>query len=232
MTSSVAGSNYQNRASFNPNEDVASISNTDMRDRVVASLTRRFEFIKQAPTTFGLVYQGRTGHPYSWTFYGDANGDGFAFNDLLYVPTGPTDPKVTWANLAERDAFFAFVNSTSLRKYAGTNASRNSEVCPWVNTFDLRITQEIPIWGNVKSDLYLNIINIGNLINDKWGLTSEVPFSYRRAVAGATYNPAGNNGQGTWGYTFTSQTLNGVPVIANDYPVSRWQMQVGMRVRF
>lgn len=232
MTSSVAGSNYQNRASFNPNEDVASISNTDMRDRVVASLTRRFEFIKQAPTTFGLVYQGRTGHPYSWTFYGDANGDGFAFNDLLYVPTGPTDPKVTWANLAERDAFFAFVNSTSLRKYAGTNASRNSEVCPWVNTFDLRITQEIPIWGNVKSDLYLNIINIGNLINDKWGLTSEVPFSYRRAVAGATYNPAGNNGQGTWGYTFTSQTLNGVPVVANDYPVSRWQMQVGMRVRF
>lgn len=232
MTSSVAGSNYSNRAVFNPNEDVASRSNTDLRDRIVASYTRRFNFVKNAPTTAAFIYQARTGHPYSWVFYGDANGDGFTFNDLLYVPTGPSDPRVTWANTAERDAFFAFVNSTSLQRYAGGNAPRNSEDCPWTQTLDVRLTQEIPIWNRVKTDLFLNIINFGNLIDDSWGLTEEVPFSYRRAVAGATYNAAGNGGRGSWGYTYTSQTLNGVPVVANDFPISRWQIQMGMRVRF
>lgn len=233
MTSSVALSNYQNRASFNPNEDVASISNTDIPDRIVANYTRRFNLIKGAPTTVGLVYQARTGHPYSWVFRGDANGDGIAFNDLLYVPTGPNDPRVTWANTAERDAFFAFVNSTTLASYAGTYAPRNSENSPWTQTLDVRLSQEIPIWNRVKADLFLNIINFGNLLNDSWGMLEEVPFSYRRAVAApSSYNPAGNNGAGSWGYTFNSGTLDGVPVVANDFPVSRWQVQMGMRIRF
>jgi hypothetical protein len=232
MTSSVAGSNYQNRAVFNPNEDVASRSNTDIPNRIVASYTRKFEFVKDWPLTTAFIYQARTGHAYSWVFYGDANGDGFAFNDLLYVPTGPNDPMVTWANTSERDAFFAFVNSNTLQKYAGRNAPRNSEDSPWNQTLDVRLTQEIPIWNRVKTDLYVNIINFGNLIDDSWGLTEEVPFSYRRAVAGTTYNPAGNGGKGSWGYTFTGTTLNGVPVVANDFPISRWQVQVGMRVRF
>ena len=233
MTSSVAFSNYQNRAVFNPNEDVASASNTEVPDRIVANYTRRFNFIKNAPTTLALIYKTQTGRPYSWVFRGDANGDGIAFNDLLYVPTGPTDPRVTWANAAERDAFFRFVNSSSLQKYAGGNAPRNSENSPWNQTLDVRITQEIPIWGRVKTDLFLNIINFGNLLNDSWGILEEVPFSYRRSVAAASsYNPAGNGGAGSWGYTFNGGTLDGVPVVANDFPVSRWQAQVGMRVRF
>jgi hypothetical protein len=202
-------------------------------DRIVANYTRRLNLIKGAPTTVSLIYQARAGHPYSWVFRGDANGDGYAFNDLLYVPSGPNDPRVTWANTAERDAFFAFVNSTTLAKYSGTYAPRNSENSPWTQTLDVRISQEVPLWNRVKADLFVNIINFGNLLNDSWGMLEEVPFSYRRAVAApASYNPAGNNGAGAWGYTFNSGTLDGVPVTANDYPVSRWQVQMGMRIRF
>ena len=124
MTSSVALSNYQNRAVFNPNENVASVSNTDVPDRIVANYTRRFQFIKNAPTTLALIYKTQTGHPYSWVFRGDANGDGIAFNDLLYVPTDENDARVTWANTAERDAFFAFVKANGLSKYAGRSAPR------------------------------------------------------------------------------------------------------------
>ena len=233
ITSSTASSNYSNRASFNPNEDVASISNTDIRDRIVATLIKRFQFIKDAPTTVSLVYQARTGHPYSWVFRGDANGDGFAFNDVLYVPTGPNDPKVTWANTAERDAFFAFVNSTTLQKYAGGATPRNSERSPWTHGLDVKITQELPVWRSIKAEAYLSVLNLGNLLNDKWGLYEEVPFSYRRAVAAPTsYNPAGNGGKGSWAYTFNSGTLDGVPVVANDNPVSRWQLQLGVAVKF
>jgi outer membrane receptor for ferrienterochelin and colicin len=241
ITSSTASSNYTNRASFNPNEDVASTSNTAIKDRVVGSIAREFEFIKKFKTTVAAVYQGRTGHYYSWVFRGDANGDGWTFNDLLYVPTGPTDPKVTWAVPAERDAFFDYVNSTSLKKYAGSHAPRNSETSPWQQTIDLKVVQQIPIWGNLRGELFVNILNFWNLIDDNWGLQREVPFSYRRAVAGATYNAAGNGGLGSWAYTFNpgnnaaitgAQTLDTVPVTVNDTPISRWQAQVGIRLRF
>ncbi|QYM78756.1 TonB-dependent receptor [Horticoccus luteus] len=232
MTSSTASSNYSNRAVFNPNEDVASTSNTNIKDRIVIQLTRQFELIRDYKTTAAIVYQGRTGHPYSWVFRGDANGDGYTFNDLLYVPTGPNDPKVAWASTTERDAFFAYVNSTDLKNYLGTHPSRNSEVSPWQQTIDLKFTQEIPIHGHLKAELYASILNFWNIIDNKWGLQYEVPFSYRRGVAGATYNAAGNGGAGVWNYTFNSGTLDGVPTTVNDSSVSRWQAQIGMRIRF
>jgi len=232
ITSSTAGSNYSNRAVFNPNENVASIANTSIRNNIILTFSRRFEFIKHAPTEIAVELNARSGHPYSWVFYGDANGDGYTFNDLFYVPTGPNDPNVAWANASERDAFFKFVEDSSLKNYKGTHPARNSESSPWVETANLTITQTIPLYRGFRAELFTNIVNFGNLLNDDWGLQEEVPFSFRRAVAGATYNAAGNGGKGVWNYTYTSTTLNGVPVTVNDFPVSRWQIQVGMRVRF
>lgn len=232
ITSSTASSNYTLRASWNPNEDVANTSNTEIKDRIVIQVAREFEFVKKFKTTVAAIYQGRTGRPYSWVFRGDANGDGWTFNDLLYVPTGPSDPKVTWANTTERDAFFAFVDSSTLAKYKGTYAPRNSENSPWTQTIDLKIAQQIPIWGRLRGELYINIINFWNMIDDSWGLQDEVVFSYRRGVAGATYNAAGNGGQGSWGYTFNGGTLDGVPRTVNDTPISRWQIQSGVSIKF
>lgn len=230
MTSSVAQSNYNGRAVFNPNEDVAATSNYNIKNKVVLVLTRRFEFIKRAPTTITAIYEGRTGRPYSWVFRGDANGDGFTFNDLLYVPTDINDPKVRYASDAARDQFWAFVNSNTLNRYKGQVVPRNSETSPWVNTVDLKITQELPIYKRLRSELFLNVINFANLIDDSWGIQEEVPFSYRRAVVGTTYDAAANGGAGQYVYQVT--TPDGVPVTANDTPVSRWQIQAGIRIKF
>ncbi len=232
VTSSVASSNYTARASFNPNEDVSATSNTQFKDNVVITAAREFEFFKNFKTILAADYRGRTGHVYSWVFYGDANGDGNTFTDLFYVPTGPNDAKVAWASTTERDNFFAFVNSTTLAKYAGSHAPRNSETSPWLQTIDLKVVQQIPIWGNLKGEVYFSMLNFWNLIDHNWGIQDEVPFSYHRAVAGASYNAAGNGGLGQWNYTFNSTTLNTVPVTVNDQPVSRWQAQIGVRVRF
>ena len=232
ITSSTASSNYSNRAVFNPNEDEASTSNTNIRDRFVLTLAREFEFIQGAKTTIAAIYQSRTGHPYSWVFRGDANGDGYAFNDLLYVPTGPTDSKVAWASTAERDAFFAFADANGLMKFAGSHAPRNSQTSPWTQSLDLKITQVIPVFRTVRAELFANFLNFGGLIHKGWGQLEEVPFSYRRAVAGATLNPTANGGAGQWNYTFNGGTLDGIPVVANDTPVSRWQIQAGMRIKF
>ncbi len=227
-TSSTAVSNYNNRAVFNPNEDVDSTSNTNIKDRVVLMATRKFEFIKGYPTTVAAVYEARTGHPYSWVFYGDANGDGFTFNDLLYVPSGENDSRVRWTSTTERDNFFAFARSNGLMKYANGVAPRNSETSPWTQTMDLKFTQKISIYKNLSTELYLNVINIGNMLNKKWGLLEEVPFSYKRAVVGATYDAVLNQ----YVYTFNTTTLNPVPITARDTPESRWQVQAGARISF
>jgi hypothetical protein len=37
---------------------------------------------------------------------------------------------------------------------------------------------------------------------------------------------------GQWTYNFNSTTLDAVPITNNDTPVSRWQVQMGVRIRF
>ncbi len=232
-TSSTAFSNYNLRATYNPNENVASISNTSTRDKIVATAARQFEFIKGYKTTVAMVYEGRTGRPYSWVFRGDANGDGFTNNDLFYVPTGPGDSKVRFDNAAEQTAFYSYVAATpGLNKYAGRVVPRNADTMPWVNTIDLKLTQVIPVYKSVTTELYLNVVNIANLIDKKWGILEEVNFPYRRAVAGTNYEAAANGGAGQYVYTFSPNTLDGLSTIADDTPASRWQVLMGVRVKF
>lgn len=232
-TSSTASSNYNLRAVFNPNEDVASTSNTNTRDKIVAVLTKEFRFIRDYKTTVSLVYEGRSGRPYSWVFRGDANGDGFTFNDLFYMPDGINDPKVRWNTTAERDQFFAFAEGQSvLMKNQGKVVGRNTDTMPWVNTLDLKLTQELPIRGRLRSELYLNVINFANLFDDSWGILEEVDFAYRRGAVGATYDPTGNGGAGQYVYAFQPSLVDAVKVVANDTPASRWQVQMGIRVKF
>lgn len=227
-TSSVALSNYNLRKIANPNEDEASTANTNVPYRIVGQFSYQLNLIKNAPTRLSLTYQGRTGHNYSWVFFGDANGDGFTFNDLFYMPAGPTDPRVRWNSTTERDNFFAFAHSNGIERFAGLIVPRNSETSPWVNTVDLKFTQELPIYRRLKSELFLNFLNVGNFLDKKWGRQSEVVFSYGRAIASTTYDAVNNQ----YVYNYTPTTLDSVPTVANEHPVSRWQMQFGARVKF
>jgi hypothetical protein len=228
MTSSTAGSLFTTRAVYNPNENVASTSNTTTKDKIVAQYTRQFEFFKGYKTTTSFVYEARTGRTYSWVFAGDANGDGITGNDLFYMPNGPTDSKVTWFSTTERDAFFAYAAANGLTKYSGQVLPRNSATSPWNQTLDITITQQIPLYKKLHAEVYVQLMNLGNLLNDNWGLLEEVPFTYKRSIAGATYDPATNK----YGYVFNGNTSTGLPIVADDTQSSRWQAKVGMRIRF
>ena len=65
LTSSTSNSNWLNRASFDPNENVASRSNYVNRDRFIASVQWQHAFWGENKTSVGLFYEGRTGKPYS-----------------------------------------------------------------------------------------------------------------------------------------------------------------------
>ncbi len=225
MTSSVQQSNYNSRAVFNPNDNIATRSNYDQPHKIVATAFYQMELIKKFPTTFSVVYEGTTGHPYSYVFKGDANGDGFTNNDLFYVPSGPSDPKVAWNSTTERDAFFAWAGANGLMKYAGRVAPRNSETSNWINTVDIEITQQIPIYRNIKTELYVKCLDFANLIDKKWGRVIDQDFPYTYTVAGATYNPTANQ----YTYFYNSNTTGSINVLTE---LSRWQVQVGARIKF
>lgn len=236
-TSSVAFSNFTNRAVFNPNEAEEGTSIYETRDRFQGVLTKRFRFIENYPTTVGLYYDGREGRPFSFTYVGDANGDGINGNDLFTVPTLGNIAYSTNSTAADRAAFERFLAEVpGLADNQGRVAERNSENSPNVNQFDLRITQDLPgFFGDNRAQLFLDIQNIGNLINKDWGQIDEVGFPYNLNVARfAGVNAAGQVVYDVANYVNEATGAETFPRPGRRDAVgeSRWTIQVGFRYEF
>jgi hypothetical protein len=181
--------------------------------------------VRRFDTKIALHYEGRSGRPYSYIFGTDVNGDSSSYdNDLAYIPSGRDDPRVRWADAKQADAFFADMGANpALKRFAGRVVPRNSEQSYFQHRYDLKFTQEIPLGGRVKGELFLDILNIANLLNDEWGRVYAASFPYGLVVANASYDPVAN--QYVYRYTGAkAQTLQ--------TSLSRWQMQGGARIKF
>ncbi|MFN7552246.1 MAG: carboxypeptidase regulatory-like domain-containing protein [Pseudomonadota bacterium] len=236
-TSSVAFSNYLNRAVFNPNDVEEGTSIYETRDRFQGALTQRFRFVQDYPTTIGLVYDGREGRPFSFTFVGDANGDSINGNDLFAIPNLANIAYSGNSTAADRAAFERFVREVpGLNDNQGTVAERNSQNSPNVNQFDLRITQDLPgFFGDNRAQVFVDIQNIGNLINKDWGQIDEVGFPYNMQIA----RFAGVDASGRVVYDVANfvNEANGTetfprPGRRDGVAESRWNIQVGFRYEF
>ena len=189
LTSSTANSNFTNRAVFNPNEEVAANSAYLVRNRLNASISATKVFFGSYKTTFGLFYEGKDGRPYSWTFNNDMNGDGVV-NDLLYVPSAKGSGEVlfraasgsTMTPVEAEDKFWTVVDGDkALSAAKGGVVRRNSAFSPITNQFDLRISQELPgLLAKHKGVLSLDFLNVGNMLNKRWGRIDEVNFQDQR----------------------------------------------------
>ncbi|MEO6171869.1 MAG: carboxypeptidase regulatory-like domain-containing protein, partial [Arenimonas sp.] len=215
LTSSINSSNWNNTLIYNVNEDIAKKSRYAIRDRFTGTLNWQHAFFGDYMTRVGLVYEGRTGRPYSYIFRNDMNGDGQGFNDLFYVPNGPGDVVFT-GGAAMESAFFTWLNANpELARYAGQVAPANAFNAKWVNSFDVRLTQELPGFAEGhKTKLTFDLMNVGNLLNKKWGLIDDFGFNSTSRVAsysgicGATVTalcPAGSEGRLV--YNFNSADL-------------------------
>lgn len=225
-TSSRAISNWNNNAVFNANEEVSATSNYEVQDRFTALLGYKRNFFADLATSMTLFYEGRRGRGYSFVYANDANGDRINDNDLFYIPLGPGDVEFTPGS--DVQGFWDFIaNDEYLNSHRGQVAGRNDANSPWVNRFDLNFSQELPGFFKGNSEIFVNILNVGNLINDEWGRVEEVPFSYVRGVAGfAGVNPE----TGKYVYDFTR---GGDEVELRDgVGQSRWSAQVGFRYNF
>lgn len=235
LTSSVANSNWQNRNIFNPNEAIAHNSNYLVKDRVTASLNfSRALFDSNLRTTFGVFYEGRRGKPYSWTYLNDLNGDGIGGNDLMYIPSAPGSGEVVFRgrNATETPAqaeaaFWDVVNANSALSAArGGVVGRNNSFNPWVNTIDLRLSQELPGFAKShKASITFDVLNFGNMLNNKWGRIDEIGFPSNRSFV----NYAGLDASGKYIYTMGSVEDFVTRQVSGE---SQWAAQVTLRYSF
>ncbi len=188
-TSSTASSNYANGAFNDANRVEYGTSNDQVKYNFKYRLTYEHAFFGDNKTTFALFGETRIGHPYSYTFLDSASrsilfgtiGSGSRY--LMYVPTSPTDPLVSYDNANNAALFDAFINSSGLSKFRGKVTTRNAFNSPWFTRLDLHIAQEIPAFiGKSKVTLFADVDNFTNLLNKKWGQIREYAFPYNIAA--------------------------------------------------
>lgn len=240
LTSSQNTSNWGSTLVGSVNEEVSMASRYAIRDRFTGSVSWQHDFFGDNTTRVSMFYEGRSGRPYSYIFFNDANGDSSGisqagyFNDLFYVPAGPGDVQWTGGAAMEQSFFSWLAENPELQRYRGQIAPANAFRGKWVNNFDVRISQEFPgFMQGHKAELSLDIMNIGNLFNKDWGLIEDYGFNATRRVANyAGIDPA----TGKYIYHFTG-TADNASIQENNNDkgntaVSRWSVMVGVKYKF
>jgi hypothetical protein len=222
----VAFSNYANVAVFDPNHPEVATSNYEIPHRITLQLNYERAFFGDYNTRFTLFGRANQGRSYSYAFSGDDGdvfGDAVDFRHLLYVPTGPSDPNVIFGPDFDTDAFFDFVAANGLDKYAGGTVPRNSQDGDWWTKFDLRIEQELPgVMAGHKTSAFVVVENLGNLLNDEWGVLREASFPQSQGVVDV-------DRQGSV-YEFQEFFTPANTTRVTD--ASLWEVRVGLRYKF
>ena len=158
-----------------PNFGMVQRSQYVVPDKLIASANWYIPFEYKGllrGTNLSLFYTGYSAGGYSFLYTNDMNGDGIA-NDLMYIPAN--DNEIQFKDEADRKAFWNFVEQDSyLKNHKGEYAEAYAARSPWVHRFDFRISEDFEFKvGKTKHciQLSLDIMNIGNLFNSKWGIS-------------------------------------------------------------
>lgn len=188
MTSSVAFSNYHNIDLADPENPSLAHSNYEIPHRITLNLGYSHEFFSGYATNINLFGQANEGNPYSYSFTSRSGGLGFNNSDrqLLYVPL-VDDPNVIYGDDFDLAGFNAFIASEGMEGVRGNIMSRNSLNSDWWVKFDLRVEQEfMGFKADHKSSVYLVVENLGNLLNDDWGVLKQGNFQQGAVEASIT----------------------------------------------
>ncbi len=220
MTSSVAGSNFDNTALLDINNPSAANSNYVVPQRWTLRLGYERAIFGDNVTLITLFGFFNEGQPQSYAMNsGDLEGDGFFGRHLLYIPDGPTDPNVVFDPDFDQEAFFAWAAGQGL---GPGFTERNGYNTGWSNRFDLRISQEIPLPANLVGRIYFNVYNLGNLLNDDWGEIVDAQF-FTPEIVGASVDDQGR---------FVYESFSDRPIERTYVNRSLWEARLGFDIKF
>jgi hypothetical protein len=199
-------------------------------------------------TEFTLGMVSNSGGKFSYAFPGgganDLNGDG-QNNDLIFVPNKASD--LTFAPLtAGGKTFSPEDQATAFDKYIDANpylstrrgqyAERNGAQFPWLTRLNFTVMQEfyVKVGRNDKKNtiqLRADILNVGNLLNNAWGVGNQTTTANPLSVASIDAN-------GVPSYRLATQSIDGSVELLRDAFVKSinldnvWQAQIGIRYIF
>ncbi|MEQ8558337.1 MAG: TonB-dependent receptor [Henriciella sp.] len=146
MTSSVAFSNYVNRAFADPQDVSAARSDYNIEHRFTALMNYEREFFGDNTTRFSLFGQANSGLPYSLTIDENPN------NITGFTP------------FLEGEPFLA------------AGQVRNGEEGSWWGKVDLKVEQEFLLPNDHVASGFVVVDNLTNLLNDEWGVLRQAGF--------------------------------------------------------
>jgi hypothetical protein len=180
--SSAFSAYSSNTSVYSLNKPELSYSGFSTPHQLVGHLSYRIEYLNALATTISVAYRGFQQGRWSYTYSNDLNNDGNS-SDLMYIPK--TQDEITFVNFTptggvvmtaadQAAAFWEYVNNNEyLSSRKGQYAERFGHIRPWIHRFDVKVIQDI--FSNFGTDkkytlqLSLDILNIGNMIDDSWG---------------------------------------------------------------
>lgn len=182
-------------------------------------------------STVSLVYQGYSGMRYTPTYYKngiDVNGDTYRGNSTIYIPTEAELAAMNFESAEQRTAFNDYINDhRALKSSRGKYAERNSLIAPFEHHLDLHFAQDFYFSRNNsrKVQITFDIMNLTNLFNRNWGAVYFLD-DWKLSPVEVTTLADDGKGNKTPNYRFV-----GGEISRNDL-LSRWRMQLGVRVVF
>ncbi len=247
-TSSVALSNYQQVAVIDPNRPEIADSNYEIEDAIKLNISYDRAFFGDYLTRINLFGQRRSGLNFSYAFDSNSSalfGESGAVSQrrsLFYVPqvdssgvvTATSDPIVRYAAGFNLTAFNEYLQRTGLIEYAGQITPRNAFKSPDITQFDIHIEQELPAFfpGGARLSLYADIENIGNLLNDEWGVIQQLGFPYYSTDIAARNCQVASSGCAAGVGNFYQYDGINQDSAASFSAQSVWQAKIGVRYRF
>ena len=117
-----------------------------IKNRINASVTWSKALFGDRKTTVGLFYEGSQRPHLQLDVQQRPERRWRLGNDLMYIPSGPGSARWCSAGGATDEARFWDIvyRSPELTRSMGKVTKRNGSASPWVNNFDLRLSQEVP----------------------------------------------------------------------------------------
>ncbi|MGP9800475.1 TonB-dependent receptor [Rheinheimera sp. NSM] len=222
MNSSVAFSNYHFVAASDTQNLALATSDYEIPHRLTLNLTYAHEFFAGYETRFSLFGQAVKSNSYGYTFNRSSSGLGFndASRQLLYVPE-VNDNRVVFVSPENEADFNAWVSEQGLEGFRGNIMPRNAISGSWWNKFDIRVEQQFAGFSaEHKGSVYFVMENVGNFLNDDWGIVKE-----GNSQTAAVTTSINDNGQ--YVYNFRKPTAE-----SRRIEPSLWEVRLGLSYKF
>lgn len=225
VPSTSSSTNWTRGYSVDLNGEELGISAYDVPHKLTLVTTYRKRYARLFEVAASLVYRLQSGQRYSVCFGEtvDFNGDGVYGSSLMYVPTEAELSQMRFVDEHSATKWNDYIAADDyLNSRRGRFSERNAMQAPMEHRLDLHLAHSFYFGPKTarRVELSLDVMNLGNLICRHWGAYYNLSGWRQQPVKVAAME------EGVPVYQFTNADI--VPVDL----LSRWHMQLGVRVVF